>query len=87
MEVFMMIMKKLKRLFTRKRSVKTLNDIIYSNNLVYINEKGHGTGTLYINGKKVYGIKDITINAHTNTNDIHHLELDLNLSSNFRMED
>lgn len=78
-----MIKKWLMKLF----KIDECKECIFDNHVVYINKEGHGSGELYINGKRVYGIKNVQIDATTNTDKINYLRLVVDVTSDFRMEE
>jgi len=45
----------------------TVRELIQRNQCVYINEEGHGTGYLYLDGSRVTKLVEIHIDAATDT--------------------
>lgn len=57
-----------------------LREVIKRNVLVYINEDPYGVGCLYVNGKRITGLQEVTINAHTTDNSQHFMKLGLQVA-------
>lgn len=58
---------------------KTLRELIQENALVYINESSHGTGDLFLGGKRVKGICHLTIIAQSDDYVQHKLDVNWHL--------
>jgi hypothetical protein len=45
--------------------------------IVYTLDKSYGIGQLYLNGKRIKGLIDIKISAHTRDDDVHFARIEL----------
>ena len=59
---------------------KTLRETIKENVLVYVNKDPYGVGVLFVNGKRITGLQDVSINAHTTDSSQHYMTLKLQVA-------